>query len=103
MAPMKLSCFAFILLVGLALGGTASADEGAQKFIQTEHVKLEAILRQPATAARDAQITNTLDTMVDYDELARRSFGQPCPHAVSSCTNHWGELTDQQKAEVASL
>jgi ABC-type transporter MlaC component len=100
---MKLSCFAFILLAGLALGGTASADEGAQKFIQTEHVKLEAILRQPATAARDAQVTNTLETMVDYDELARRSFGQPCPHAVSSCTNHWGELTDQQKGEVKTL
>jgi ABC-type transporter MlaC component len=103
--PMKLSRFAFVLVAGLALAGSASADqgEGAQKFIQTEHVKLEAILRQPATAARDAQVTNTLETMVDYDELARRAFGQPCPHAISSCTNHWGELTDQQKTEVSSL
>jgi phospholipid transport system substrate-binding protein len=100
---MKFSRFAFILLAGLALAGTASADEGAQKFIQTEHVKLETILRQPATAARDAQITNTLDTMVDYDELARRAFGQPCPIGVGNCTNHWSELTEQQRAEVTGL
>ena len=100
---MKFWRFAFILLAGLALAGTASADEGAQKFIQNEHVKLEAILRQPASAGRDAQITNTLDTMVDYDELARRAFGQPCPQGVSNCVNHWNELTDQQKAEVTGL
>jgi phospholipid transport system substrate-binding protein len=102
---MTFSRFVFVLLVGLLLAGTASADQGdgPQKFIQSEHVKLEAILRQPATSARDAQVTNTLDTMVDYDELSRRAFGQPCPHAISSCTNHWGELTDQQKAEVSGL
>jgi ABC-type transporter MlaC component len=100
---MKLSRFVIILVAGLAMAGTASADEGAQKFIQSEHVKLEAILRQPATPARDAQLTNTLETMVDYEELARRAFGQPCAHAISQCTNHWGELTDQQKAEVAGL
>ena len=41
--------------------------------------------------------------MVDYDELARRAFGQPCPAAIPSCTNHWGELTDAQKAEVTDL
>jgi ABC-type transporter MlaC component len=100
---MKLSRFVLILVAGLAFAGTASADEGAQKFIQSEHVKLETILRQPSTSARDAQVTNILETMVDYDELARRAFGQPCPHAISSCTNHWGELTDQQKGEVSGL
>jgi ABC-type transporter MlaC component len=100
---MKLSRFVFLLVAGLAVSPAASADEGAQKFIKDEHVKLEAILRQPATPARDAQVTNTLDTMVDYDELARRTFGQPCPHAISQCTNHWGELTDQQKSEVTGL
>jgi ABC-type transporter MlaC component len=100
---MRVSRFAFILLAGLAFAAPASADEGAEKFIQNEHAKLETILRQPASAARDAQVTNTLDTMVDYDELGRRAFGQPCPHAVSACTNHRGELTDQQKAEVTGL
>lgn len=100
---MKRTRFALILLAALALAGTASADEGAQKFVQTEHVKLEALLRQPASSGRDAQVTHTLDTMVDYDELSRRAFGQPCPPSHASCVNHWGELTDQQKTEVGGL
>ena len=41
--------------------------------------------------------------MVDYEELARRAFGQPCPAAIASCANHWAELTDAQKTEVTGL
>jgi phospholipid transport system substrate-binding protein len=100
---MKRIRFALVLLATLALAPTASADEGAQRFVQTEHVKLEALLRQPASSARDGQVTRTLDTMVDYDELARRAFGQPCPPAHSSCVNHWSELTEQQRTEVTAL
>ena len=36
---------ALVVLVTLAFGGVASADEGAQKFVEAEHVKLEALLR----------------------------------------------------------
>ena len=100
MKPMR---FALVLLAGLALAGTASADAGAQKFVMSEHVKLESLLRQPASAARDGQVTHTLDTMVDYDELARRAFGQPCPPVHPSCANHWSELTEQQRVEVTGL
>jgi len=100
---MKRMRFALVLLATLAFAPAASADEGAQKFVQTEHVKLEALLRQPASAARDGQVTHTLDTMVDYDELARRAFGQPCPPTHSSCVNHWAELTEQQRTEVSAL
>ncbi len=99
----RASLASLALLACLAFAGSASADEGAQKFVQSEHVKLELLLRQPASAARDGQVTHTLDTMVDYDELARRAFGQPCPMNHSSCTNHWGELTAQQQEEVAGL
>jgi phospholipid transport system substrate-binding protein len=100
---MKRMRFAVVLLATLAFAPVASADEGAQRFVQTEHVKLEALLRQPASAARDGQVSHTLDTMVDYDELARRAFGQPCPPTHSSCVNHWTELTEQQHTEVTAL
>ncbi len=100
---MKRMRFALVLLASLAFAGTAMADEGAQRFVQSEHVKLELLLRQPASAARDAHVNRTLDTMVDYEELARRAFGQPCPASHSSCVNHWGELTEQQRTEVGTL
>jgi ABC-type transporter MlaC component len=100
---MKRLRFALVLLASLAFAPAASADEGAQRFVQTEHAKLEALLRQPASPARDGQVTHTLDTMVDYDELARRAFGQPCPPTHSACVNHWGELTEQQRTEVSTL
>jgi len=100
---MKSIRFALLLLASLALAPLASADEGAQKFVQNEHAKLESLLRQPASSSRDVEVTRALDGMVDYDELARRAFGQPCPPASPNCTNHWAELTDQQKAEVTGL
>ncbi len=100
---MKRMRFAVILFAALALPAAASADEGAQKFVQTEHVRLEALLRQPATAARDGEVTKELNAMVDYEELTRRAFGHPCPPSQPKCTNHWTELTDQQKSEVAGL
>jgi hypothetical protein len=84
-----------------ALG--ASADPGAQGFLDAQHQKITALLRQPASAGRDGQVSGLLDHMVDYGELARRTFGQPCPVAVPSCTNHWNELTDARKTEVTNL
>jgi phospholipid transport system substrate-binding protein len=49
--------------------------------------------------------------MVDYDQLAMRTMGKPCPPAVPQCTNHWdGDpsknipgLTAEQKTEVTGL
>lgn len=81
----------------------ALADDGAQGFIQREHTQLFSLLRQPASASRDAQVNGKLGQMVDYDELARRAFGQPCHPSVPSCTNHWSKLTKEQQAEVTDL
>ena len=92
---VAIACFAF--------SGVAAADEGAQGFVEKEHQKLTALLRQPASGARDGQVSHELDAMVDYDELARRAFGQPCPPAISGCTNHWNELNETQRAEVKGL
>jgi phospholipid transport system substrate-binding protein len=100
---MKRIRFALVLLASFAFAGSASADEGAQKFVQNEHVKLEKLLRQPASAARDGQVTQTLDTMVDYEELAHRAFGEPCPPSHPSCVDHWKELSKQQQDDVSKL
>jgi ABC-type transporter MlaC component len=87
----------------LSASGIAAAEETAQSFVEHEHAKLATLLKQPASPARDNQVTHELDTMVDYDELARRAFGQPCPVTIPQCTNHWAELNDAQKAEVSGL
>src|SRR5256885_1280050 len=92
-----------VSLACLSFSGVALADENAQSFVEKAHVKLTALLKQPASSARDGQVTHELDTLVDYDELARRAFGQPCPAAIPSCTNHWNDLNDAQKAEVSDL
>ena len=61
------------------------------------------LLRERPSAARDAKIDGVLVELVDYDEFARRSFGQPCPRARPRCTNHWSALTTAQRAEVTPL
>lgn len=94
---------ALLALALSTLGGLAAADEAAQTFVQNEHVKVTNLLKQPATASRDAQVTQAMDGMVDYDELARRAFGQPCHPSLPGCVNHWGELSEAQRAEVSGL
>jgi ABC-type transporter MlaC component len=81
----------------------AYAAGDPQEFVQREHEKLQGLLHQPKTGARDSQVQRELDGMVDYDELARRAFGQPCPAAIPGCTNHWGELSPAQQSEVSGL
>ena len=64
---------------------------------------MTSLLKQPASASREQQISTLLDGMIDYDELVHRSFGAPCPLGISSCTDHWKDLTDAQKTEVTGL
>jgi phospholipid transport system substrate-binding protein len=93
-------------LVGAAVltcGAMAYGREGALAFIRKEHERLTTLLRQPASPSRDAQVDSALSSFVDYDEFARRAFGEPCPPARPSCTNHWATLTAKQRAEVTPL
>ena len=92
-----------VLSTALTLAGASFADDGAQAFVQREHVHVVELLKQPASPARDGQITKVLDSMVDYEELTRRAFGQPCPAAAPTCANHWNELNEAQRAEVTGL
>ena len=94
---------ALLVLLLSAWASVAFADDGAQAFLEAQHQKVTALLHQPASPARDAQVGTLLDGMIDYGELARRTFGLPCPAAVPACTNHWAGLTDGQKAEIRQL
>jgi ABC-type transporter MlaC component len=89
--------------VVLTCGAIASGREDALAFIRKEHEALTALLRQPASPSRDAQVDSRLSNLVDYDEFARRAFGEPCPPARPSCTNHWATLTAKQRAELTPL
>jgi ABC-type transporter MlaC component len=101
---MKPSFFIPALVsVGLFFAGSVSADDGASAFMEKEHTKLVAKLKEPASPAREASLAKELDALVDYNVLAKRAFGEPCPIGVANCTNHWGELSDAQKTEATDL
>jgi phospholipid transport system substrate-binding protein len=97
--------FASALALGLALAtaSPAAAQSNAQAFVEQEHGRLTGLLKQPAAAGREASISQELDRMVDYDELARRTFGKPCPQTIAQCQNHWDGLSEEQKSEVTRL
>jgi ABC-type transporter MlaC component len=93
----------FVIVAVLTSGAVASGREGALAFIQKEHGALTSLLRQPPSPSRDVQVDATLGNFVDYDEFARRAFGQPCPRKRPNCTSHWAALTPAQRAEVTPL
>jgi ABC-type transporter MlaC component len=90
-------------LVSSSGAGAGAADDDAQGFIQQNHAKIEHLLHEPQTAARDAQVSQALDTFVDYDELTRRAFGEPCPASIPGCEDLWARYADSQKEELRDL
>lgn len=93
-----------LAFVGLVTSHSAAAraDEGAKTFVQAQHAKLTELLRT-AGQGREGRLDAAMEQMVDFEEISRRAFGQPCPSANSNCTNHWNELTEPQRAEVSAL
>jgi phospholipid transport system substrate-binding protein len=92
-AALALSC--------TLLAGGASADlESAKTFVEKEHTQIKKLVEQ--NAASD-EVRKAIDNMVDYDQLAMRTLGKPCPPTVPSCTNHWDDLTPEQRTEVTGL
>ncbi len=96
-----LSACLMTLAVATAGGASAAADvTGAKSFVEREHGKLKGLVDKDASADR---VKQAIDGMLDYDELARRTLGNPCPVGIPSCTNHWDQLTPEQRAEVTGL
>ena len=91
-----------ILPFSLAVAASASAlAQTPDDYVKTEHVKLETLLKQPESTSKDSQIATTLDAMVDYDALTKRTFGEPCPTA--GCVDHWAALSPDQQTEMRAL
>ena len=83
------------------VAGSASADpDGAKTFVEREHTQIKKLVEANAP---DGDVSKAIDGMVDYDELAKRTLGNPCPPSVPSCVNHWNDLTADQRAEVTGL
>jgi ABC-type transporter MlaC component len=92
-AALALSC--------TLLAGGASADvDSAKTFVEREHSQIKKLVEQ--NAPKD-EVRKAIDGMVDYDQLSMRTLGKPCPPTVPSCTNHWDDLTPEQRAEVTGL
>lgn len=97
-----------LLTVSLGLGVVALVSTAfalgptPDDFVKSQHVKLETLLRQPESPARGAQVAASLDAMIDYDALTKRTFGEPCP--VDGCVNHWSkDLSEEQRVEALGL
>jgi phospholipid transport system substrate-binding protein len=86
----------------LASSGAASAED-PQAFIEREHTRLEQLMKQPETAGRNEQINQVLHGMIDYNELARRAFGEPCPINEPGCKNLWATFDEAQRAKLKDL
>jgi ABC-type transporter MlaC component len=92
------------VLFGLSvttLSFAASADvAGAQAFVEKEHGHIKKLVESNAPTT---DVTNAINGFVDYNEIAMRALGKPCPASIPACTNHWDELNDAQKKEVTEL
>jgi ABC-type transporter MlaC component len=85
--------FLAILTLALTLASAAPAlAQTPDEFVKTGHAQLEALLKQPPSAQRDAQISATFDQLLDYSELIKRCFKE-----------HWTELDATKQAEVSDL
>ncbi len=95
------------IVLGLTLGsGHARADElaDAQAYVERQNITISSLLKQPASASRDSQIAGVLDGYIDYEELSRRAFGEPCPPGGSAdCEKLWTKLSDTDKNDMRDL
>ena len=77
---------------GLLRPVASRADDGATGFIEQRQAKVSSLLREPPSPSREQRVGVVLDSMIDYDDLAKRSM-----------ENHWGDLTASQRKEFTGL
>jgi hypothetical protein len=84
---------------------TASAPAVAADMpdatVRAAFSELTAILYAPPSDARDQEVAALLLRYVDFEEMTRRSFGEPCPQ--TGCVDHWAELTMAERTEAIGL
>ena len=77
---------------GLLVPVASRADDGATGFIVQRQAKVSALLHEPPSPAREQRVGVILDSMIDYEDLARRSM-----------ESHWDDLTASQRKEFTGL
>jgi len=101
---MRMRHFIRALLLATSISTLAFAVQadmaGAETFCKAEHGKIKQLVDNNAP---DTQVRAAIDGMVNYDELARRTMGKPCPASIPNCTNHWDTLNGAQQKEVTGL
>lgn len=101
---MRFRHFLRAVFMGLSIATVslaASADVvGAQSFVEREQGQIQKLVAENAPSAK---VTSAIDAMVDYDAVAQRALGKPCPATIPNCTNHWDQLNDAQKKEITEL
>ena len=94
-------CF-LLGVLGVSVSTRAGAED-AQGFVQQQHQRIEELLREPASGARDSRIHQALGAFVDYGELTHRAFGEPCPSTEPSCEDLWAGYSEAERAELRGL
>jgi ABC-type transporter MlaC component len=96
---------ALVLALGLFVprraGATDAGQHSPEGAVRAAYVELSGLLWAPRSEERDEEIAELAARDVDFDELTRRAFGEPCPRA--GCTDHWTELSADQRAEVEPI
>jgi ABC-type transporter MlaC component len=92
-------------MLGLFVPGRAgAADAGPDSpegAVGAAYAELGALLWAPRSKEREEEIAQLLARDVDFEELTRRAFGDPCPRP--GCTDHWAEFSIAQRAEIEPL
>ncbi len=91
--PRQIAFLARLLVILSLLAPAAGrADGGATQFIDTRQSQVTTLLRGPPSQQREKRVGEVLDSMLDYDELAKQSMA-----------NHWEDLTPKQRKEFSGL
>ncbi len=69
--------------------------------VREAYSELTGALFAPDSPERDQDLLALVNRTVDFEEMTRRAFGEPCP--APGCVDHWAELTSDQRIEVISL
>jgi len=83
-----------LLLSVLCFTSAASAQSPAEarRWLESQHDRVEQVLRQPAGSARDTRLESILQELLDFDALTRDTLG-----------DEWAQRTPEQRAEYGRI
>lgn len=79
-------------VVGAASLASAQSPDAAKRFLEQRHERVNRVLQRAAGAARDRQLSQLLDDLLDYEALSEASLG-----------DHWEAHSESERAEFVGL